>query len=63
MRNILLPYEYESNCISRGHNVLKQKNEFSQDQRRRLDFINRLTYAEDKDFCICIEVFKIYEGE
>ena len=28
-----------------------------------MNFINRLKYAEQKIFCICIDVYKIYEGE
>ena len=29
---------------------------------KKLNFINRLKYAEHKVFCICIEVHKLYEG-
>ena len=31
-------------------------------QRKKINFINRLKYAEQKIFCICIDVCKIYEG-
>ena len=27
-----------------------------------MNFINRIKYAEQKIFCICIDVYKIYEG-
>ena len=39
----------------------KQKNELSKIQRKKINFINRLKYAEQKIFCICIDVYKIYE--
>ena len=29
---------------------------------KKKNFINRLNYAEQKIFCICIDVYKIYEG-
>ena len=60
-RNTLLPYEYEFTCLSCGHNVNKRKNELSKIQRKKINFINRLKYAEQKIFCICIDVYKIYE--
>ena len=31
-------------------------------QRKEINFTNRLKYAEQKIFCICIDVYKIYEG-
>ena len=40
----------------------KRKNELSKIQRKKINFINRLEYAEQKIFCICIDVYKIYEG-
>ena len=61
-RNMLLPYEYEYTCISCGYNVIKRKHELSKIQRKKINFINRLKYAEQKIFCICIDVYKIYEG-
>ena len=63
LRNILLPYEYELTCLSSGYNVIKRKNELSKIQRKRINFINRLKYAEHKIFCICIEVYEIYESD
>ena len=30
---------------------------------KKINFINRLKYAEQKIFCICIEVYKIYDGD
>ena len=62
-RNTLLPYEYEWNCFSCGYNVNKRKNELSKIQRKKMNFINRLKYAEVKIFSICVEVYKIYEGD
>ena len=28
-----------------------------------MNFINRLKYAEQKIFCICVDVYQIYEGD
>ena len=61
-RNTLLPYEYEWSCFSCIYVVSKRKNELSKIQRKKINFINRLKYAEQKIFCICIDVYKIYEG-
>ena len=61
-RNTLLPYEYEFTCISCGFNVIKQKHQLSKIQRKKINFINRLKYAEQKTLCISIDVYKIYEG-
>ena len=61
-RNTLLPYEYEFICIACGYNVTKRKHDLSKIQRKKINFINRLKYAEVKIFCICIDVYKIYEG-
>ena len=60
-RNTLLPYEYEYTCFSCGYNVNKHKHELSKIQRKKINFINRLKHAEQKIFCICIDVYKIYE--
>ena len=62
-RSTLLPYEYEFTCVSCGYNVIKKKHELSKIQRKKINFINRLKNAEQKIFCICIDVFKIYEGD
>ena len=61
-RNTLLPYEYEFTCFSCGFNVNKRKHELSKIQRKKLNFKNRLKYAEQKIFCICIDVYKICEN-
>ena len=61
-RNTLLPHEYEFTCIVCGFNVIKQKHQLSKIQRKKINFINRLKYAEQKIFCICIDVYIIYEG-
>ena len=62
-RNMILPYEYEWTCISCGFNINKHKHELSKIQRKKINFINRLKYAEQKIFCICTDVYKIYEGD
>ena len=62
-RNMLLPYEYEYTCFGCGYIVIKRKHELSKIQRKKINFINRLKYAEQKKFCICIDVYKIYESD
>ena len=62
-RNTLLPYEYEYTCFSCGKNVNKRKNELSKIQRKKINFINRLKYAEVKIFSISVDVYKIYESD
>ena len=32
-------------------------------KEKKINFINRLKYAEQKVFCICIDVYKIYEND
>ena len=64
-RKMLLPYEYEwscISCISCGFNLVKRKHEFTELQRKKTNFINRLKYAEHKNLCICPDVYKNYEG-
>ena len=58
----LLPYEYELTCISCGFNVIKRKHELSKNQRKKVNFMNRLNCAEQKIFCICIDLYQLYEG-
>ena len=55
-------YEYEFTCIACGYNVNKKKHELNKIQRKKINLINRLKYAEQKIFCICIDVYKNYEG-
>ena len=62
-RITLLPYEYEFTCIACGYNVNKRKHESSKIQRKKMNFINRLKYAEIKIFSICVDLYKIYEGD
>ena len=62
-RNTLLPYEYEFTCFSYGYNANKSKHELSKIQRKKINFINRLKYAEIKIFSICVDLYKIYEGD
>ena len=61
-RNTLLPNEYEFSCIACGYNMNKRKHELSKIQRKKINFINRLKYAEQKIFCICIDLYMIYDG-
>ena len=62
-RNTLLPYEYEFSCFSCGFNINKRKHELSKIQQKKINFINRLKYAEVKMFSICVDLYKIYEGD
>ena len=49
-RKTLLPYENDFTCFSCGYNVIKRKHELSKIQRKKINFINRLKYAEKKYF-------------
>ena len=60
-RNTLFPYEYAFTCFSCGYNVNKRKHELSKIQRKKINFINRLKYAEVKKFSICVDVYRLYE--
>ena len=62
-RNTLLPFEYEFTCFSCGFNVNKRKHELSKIQCKKTNFINRLKYAEIKIFSICVDVYKVHEGD
>ena len=62
-RNCLLPDEYEFTCLACGYNVIKRKHELSKLQRKKINFINRLKYAEVKIFSICIDLYIIYGGD
>ena len=61
-RNTLLPYEYDWSCFSCNYVVSKRKIELSKIQRKKINFIKRLKYAEVKIFSICVDVYKINEG-
>ena len=61
--NTLLPYEYEWSCFSCNYVVCERKNELSKIQRKKINFINRLKYAGVKIFSICVDLYKIYEGD
>ena len=61
-RKTVLPYQYEWTCFSSGYNLIKRKHELAKIQRKKMIFINRLKHAEQKIFCICVDVYKIYEG-
>ena len=59
---MLVSDQYEWTCVSCGINLIKRKQELSKIQRKQINFINRLKNAEHKIFCICLDVYKIYEG-
>ena len=61
-RKTLVPYEYEFTRIVCGFNLIKRKHQLSKIQRRKISLINRLKYAEQKIVCICVDVYRIYEG-
>ena len=63
IENTLSPYEYEWSCFSCNYVVSKRKNELSKIQRKKINFINRLNYAEVKTFSIGVDSYKIYEGD
>ena len=56
--NTLLPYVYEWSCLSCGFNLIKRKHELSKLQRKKISFVNRSKDAEQKIFCICVDVNK-----
>ena len=58
----ILPFECEFTCISCGFNLIKRKHELTRIQPKK-SFIHRLKYAEHKFFCICVDVYRIYESE
>ena len=60
-RNTLLLFEYEWTSVSCNYNVIKRKQELSKIQRKKF-FINCFKYAEVKISCICVDVYKNYEG-
>ena len=41
----------------------KRNRELSKIQWKKINFINRLKYAEIKIFSICVDVYKIYESD
>ena len=62
-RKTLLPYEYEYTCFSCGYKVNKRKDELSKIQRKIINFMNRLKYAEQKIISICVDLYRIYDGD
>ena len=40
-----------------------QKRTLSNTTEKKINFINRLKHAEVKIFTICVDVYKIYEGD
>ena len=62
-RNTLLPYECEFTCFSCGFNVNTHKHELSKIKLKKINFLNRLKYAEVKIFSICVDVYRIYDSD
>ena len=58
MRKFLLPLENGWSCIFCKYSVMKRKNELSKTSRKKIILTNRLKYAQDNYFCICIDVKK-----
>ena len=56
IRNTLLPYEYEWTCIACGYNESMNSLKIN-----KKNIVNRLKYAENKIFGICVDIHKIYE--
>ena len=49
-QNTLMPYEFVWTCFVCGYILINRKQELSKLQRRKIDFINRIKYAEKKYF-------------
>ena len=62
MRSTLVPYENEFTSISSVYNEINRRKENTKSHREKLDFINRLKYAQKKILCISIDVYKLFEG-
>ena len=56
-RDTFLPNEYEHTCVSYGYNVIKSKDDLSKISEKKINFIKRTKLAENKTFCICIDVY------
>ena len=61
-RNTLLLHEYGCISFSCGYNKFKRKHELSEIQRKKINFISTIKYAEVKLSCISVDVHRIYEG-
>ena len=62
LKKTRLPYEYEFTCISCGFDEIKRQHELTKIQRKKNIFINRMKYAEEKVFGLCVGENKICEG-
>ena len=54
VRNTLLRKEYKWSCFSCGYTVIKQKNELTNNHRKKLDLNYRLEFAEQKYFAFVL---------
>ena len=61
-RNTLLPYSFEWTCLICGMNIIKQKNELTLSQRKKLTFASRIKFAEQKIISIATNIIQIYDG-
>ena len=62
-QNTLLSYENEFKCFSCGYNVIKENMNSLKYKEKQTNFINGVKYAEVKIFCICVDLYKVYEGK
>ena len=61
-RCTLLPYAYEWTCLICRLIIIKQKHEFTLNQRKKISFSSRIKYAEQKIIAICTDIIQIYDG-
>ena len=59
-RNTISRLELEYTRITCGYNIIKMNLQIFNE---KINFINGLKNDEEKVFSICIDVFKIYEGD
>ena len=65
LNNVVIALEilyFHMNMNGLVFKLIKRKHELSKIQAKKTNFINRSNYAELKIICICVDVYKIYEG-
>ena len=50
LQKTLLPYKYDFICIAFGYNIITQKIELTDIQRKKINFVKRLKHADRKKF-------------
>ena len=55
-------YQMNMNCIAFGCKVIKRNYQLSKNSRKKINYISTLHCAEIKKFCICRDVYRIYES-